>query len=334
MVQPKNATLAGWGALPRLRARLPTLAPDLLARPRLLLLLVFGRFLPIRQLLTAVLRRAAPRNAASTAEDSVRLSDLDIPAIVDTVRQEGICTALRLPPDMVAEIRAYAETHTCYGGPGWNTPVEPPHTNATGPDGVRILAANLPDAYPDCPAVAHLVQQGVFHAIAAEYLGPSAQIIDVRLWWSFPAGDASRADLRRVAQDTFHFDLADWGQLKFFFYLTDVDAETGAHVYVRGSHARRPLSCQFTPFSAKRDDQIDALYGPASIQTVLGPAGTGFVEDVFGFHTGLAVRRDRRLVLEMSFGTTGLLRRRAYPAPSDRAYPAQSDAVPAPGPAA
>jgi hypothetical protein len=87
-----------------------------------------------------------------------------------------------------------------------------------------------------------------------------------------------------------------------------VDTDTGAHVYVLGSHARRRLGHQFTPFSAKTHEQIAAAYGRDSVLPMVGPAGFGFVEDPFGFHMGAAVQRDRRLVLEVTFGITAPLR--------------------------
>jgi hypothetical protein len=137
-------------------------------------------------------------------------------------------------------------------------------------------------------------------------------LIDLRLWWSFPAEGASRDELSRVAQDTFHFDLGDWQQLKFFFYITDVEFETGAHVYARGSHARRPLADQLSPFSSRPVAKVVALRGAEAIEVITSPAGTGFVKDPFGYHTGSAVRRGRRLIFELSFGISRTTRRRDY----------------------
>ncbi len=70
-------------------------------------------------------------------------------------------------------------------------------------------------------------------------------MITTRTWWSFPTKTASEADLSR-ASFKFHFDLDDWRMLKFFFYLSDVDADAGPHVYVRGSHNRRRVKHQLT----------------------------------------------------------------------------------------
>ena len=248
----------------------------------------------------------APAEAASERPGGEVLTDLEAPAAVAALRRDGLCAGLFLPPAAVDEMRAYAESRAGYGGPGWRTVVPPGGlAEAERRIGRRILAVNLPFADRECAAVRRVVRDGWMRAVALGYLGASARVIDVRLFWSFPARGAGRAELSRVGQDTFHFDLGDWGQLKFFFYLTDVDAETGAHVYVLGSHARRPLSHQFTPFSAKTGAQVAAAYGPDSILPMVGPASFGFVEDPFGLHMGAAVRRDRRLVLEVTYGITG-----------------------------
>ena len=115
-----------------------------------------------------------------------------------------------------------------------------------------------------------------------------------------------------ASQNGFHFDLEDWRQLKVFFYLTDVGPDNGPHRYVRGSHTKRPLRHQFTLFVGKTEQQINEAYGTEAVTTMLGSAGTGFIEDPFGFHTATPVRAGRRLVLEISFGVSDVLHRRRY----------------------
>jgi hypothetical protein len=298
-----------WAALARFRARLPGVLAEVAAHPARVLLLVFGRFLMIRRAVAAVAATLAPAADARARSAGEISTDLEPRTAVATLRRNGLCAGLALPLSLVNEMRAYAESHIGYAGPGWRTRVPPGGlAEAEQRTGRKILVANLPFADLECSAVRRVVEDGWMRAVALGYLGASARVIDVRLFWSFPARGASHADMSRVAQDTFHFDLGDWGQLKFFFYLTDVDSETGAHVYVLGSHRRRRLSHQFTPFSAKTDGQIAAAYGPESIASIVGPAGFGFVEDPFGFHMGSAVRRDRRLVLEVTFGIVAPLR--------------------------
>jgi hypothetical protein len=295
------------------RARLPPLLAGGLRRPDWLMLFLFGRFSAARSLARAVAARRRPPAQTAGSRRGSSLAAVDDAAVIASLRKDGICTGLRLPEATVAEIRAYADTHVCYGGPDWNTPIEPwDHETSERRHGARLLAGNFPDCDSACPAIAKLILNPWLHDIAAGYFGARPELIDLRLWWSFPAAGASRDELSRVAQDTFHFDLADWQQLKFFFYITDVDAETGAHIYARGSHAGRPLADQLSPFFSRPAAKVAALRGAEAIEVITGPAGTGFVEDPFGLHTGSAVRRGRRLILEVSFGISRTTRRRDY----------------------
>lgn len=295
------------------RARLPSLLVGGLRRPDWLMLFLFGRFSAARSVARAMAARRRPAPALPGQPRGTSLATVDDAAVVASLRTDGICTGLRLPPEVVAEIRRYAETHVCYGGPDWNTPIEPwDHEASERRHGARLLAGNFPDCDRACPAIAKLILNSWLHDIAAKYFGAQPELIDLRLWWSFPAAGASRDELSRVAQDTFHFDLGDWQQLKFFFYITDVDAESGAHIYARGSHAGRPLTDQISPFFSRPHAKVAALRGAEAIEVITGPAGTGFVEDPFGLHTGSAVRRGRRLILELSFGISRAMRRRDY----------------------
>jgi hypothetical protein len=298
----------------RMLARLPTYLADARAHPGWTFMFLFGRFLLARRLSAAFVPRvngfaAAPADGA----DAEALSDASASSVADTVRRDGICTGLRLPAATVAEIRAFADNTTCYASMDRRMPFLPgEHAEAERRYGRTILVGHFLEAVLDCPAAAAVARNRWLHAVAAEYLGAAPKIIATRLWWSFPAAAANQTDLSLASQDSFHFDLDDWKQIKFFFYLTDVDERTGPHIYARGSHARRPLSHQFTLFVGKPDAAIIAAYGAEALETVTGPAGSGFVEDPFGFHTGSVVQRDRRLILEISFGISGVLRRRRF----------------------
>jgi hypothetical protein len=296
-------------------ARLPIYLADARARPGWTVMFVLGRFTLARRLSGAFVQRADDGGANAAPDDAGggALADASVASVVDALRRDGICTGLRLPDDAVAEIRAFAETRPCYGAMDRRMPFLPDeHDEAERRYGRAILVGHFLDTVMQCPAVADLVGSRWLRAIAAGYLRASPKVIATRLWWSFPSRDASPADLNLASQDGFHFDLDDWRQLKFFFYLTDVDARTGPHVYVRGSHARRPLSHQFTLFVGKSDSAVIAAYGADAVQRVTGPAGTGFVEDPFGYHTGTAIRQGRRLVLELSYGISDLLGRRRF----------------------
>lgn len=312
-MRPGTTTQApAWRRTARLLARLPVYAADARARPAWTVMFVFGRFVAARRL-SAVFGRGARRDAAGAAAGADALADADAASVVDAIRRDGFSAGLRLPSEAVAEIRAFAESRPCYGCMDRRMPFLPAeHDEAERRYGRKILVGHFLDTVQDCPAVAGVVQSPWLRAVAAGYLRAAPKNIATRLWWSFPTADPSPADLSLASQDGFHFDLDDWRQVKFFFYLTDVDARTGPHVYVRGSHARRPLSHQFTLFVGRPEADIVSAYGADSIETMTGPAGTGFVEDPFGYHTGTTIREGRRLVLEISFGVSDLLRRRRF----------------------
>jgi hypothetical protein len=236
-----------------------------------------------------------------------------VAAAVAALRQDGILPGLHLSEAVVTEVQAFARSRPCYGGLNWRTRFWPDEqAEAEQRTGQPLVVGYLPDTDRDCPAIGRLIEHPWMHAVATGYFGAPAIILDVRLWWSFVSAAPSPAALRLAAQDSFHFDLTDWKQLKFFFYLTDVGPRSGPHHFVRGSHARRPISYQFSPFSAKTDAQILGTYGSEAVQTITGPAGLGFAEDPFGFHTGATVQEGRRLCLEISFGITGMLRKRDF----------------------
>lgn len=313
MLLGRVAEDSDWGRLPRLLSRVPRLLEDLRSHPGWFLFFLFGRLLPARRLVAAA---ASWRNGLVAPAGGACSGELTGPPVAEAVaalRRDGICPGLRLSEAVVAEVQAHARSHPCYGGLDWRTRFWPEEqAEAERRTGQPLLVGHFPDTDRTCPAIGRLVDHPWLRQVAEGYFGAPATILDVRLWWSFASTAPNRAALKLAAQDSFHYDLTDWKQLKFFFYLTDVDARSGPHRYVLGTHARRPFRHQVSPFSAKTDAQILSAYGPAAVRTITGPAGFGFAEDPFGYHTGATVQEGRRLCLEISFGITGLLRRRDF----------------------
>ncbi|MDO9708792.1 phytanoyl-CoA dioxygenase family protein [Paracraurococcus lichenis] len=316
LLQQINAN-AGWGRVPRLVSRMPRLLHDIRSHPGWLPFFAFGRFMAARRLVSALAVRRGGRVAA--VEGACR-GDLIGPTVreaVETLWRDGICPGVCLSPEVVAEIQAFAGSRPCQGGLNWTTRFWPEEREAVErATGQSLVVGHFPDNEQDCPTIGRLIRDPWLHAVASGYFGTAATLLDVRLWWSFPSSVQSRAALKLAGQDTFHYDMTDWHQLKFFFYVTEVGPKTGPHRFVRGTHARRPLGHQVSPFSSKTDAEILATYGPEAMMTLTGPAGFGFAEDPFGYHTGATVQEGRRLCLEVSFGITGMLRRRDYGGPA------------------
>lgn len=292
----------GWSRTARIAARMPRLLAQLRHDPRELPIFLFARLPPARAAAARLARWGRPVPALPPSRLVAAPPTADLLA---RLRSDGVATGLRLSDALVVELRAHAEAVACIGDPPGRIAFLPDdHAAAERRHGLALLTGHVPDVESHCPGLTALVRDPWLHAVAAHHLGAAPRGVGCRVWWSFPAHGATRQQLGLAAQDSFHFDLSDWGQVKVFFHLVDVDASNGAHLYVRGSHAWRPAAWWATPFQAKTDEQVRRAYGEAAIWRIEGSAGSGFVEDVFGYHTGTRLRAGRRLMLEIGFSLT------------------------------
>jgi hypothetical protein len=79
------------------------------------------------------------------------------------------------------------------------------------------------------PAVQKLMLDPTLHQIAQGYLGAEPVLSSVALTIDAPA-DA------KFGAHMYHYDNDGPRFLKYFIYITDVDTETGAHCFIKGSH--------------------------------------------------------------------------------------------------
>ena len=141
-----------------------------------------------------------------------------------------------------------------------------------------------------CPWLMAAVNRIDILRLASAYIGckPTLQALGVR--WSYPG---------RASHDAqaFHRDPDDWRLLKLFVYLTDVDEQSGPHVYVAGTHMTRG------PWRAKTQGQaeIEDQFGAQQIRAILGACGTTFVADTSGLHAGIPPKRTPRLLLQAQY---------------------------------
>lgn len=123
------------------------------------------------------------------------------------------------------------------------------------------------------------------------YLGARPILDNIGAAWGF-AGRATAKGVQR-----FHRDYDCVGNVKLFYYLTDIDAQSGPHVFVRGSH-RSPI---LETGKAQTDADIEAAFGAENLVTLTAPAGSWFLEDVYGFHKGLLPVSRPRLLLAFQY---------------------------------
>ncbi len=256
---------------------------------------IFGRFYPIRTLATLPghLSRPEPLDLSRSVFES-----LDVRAAAAALRRDGICRGLRLPDDILSALRAWADATPCYGDQDIKLGFHyRDRLKAEEVAGRKFTVGGYFNT-GQCEAVRALAEDPKLLEIARNYIGPAAKLMRTQMWWSW-ATDVSHAARNEWAQ-LFHFDLDDYKFLKVFFYLTDVDADAGAHVFVRGSHVRKPLRHRF-PMRRLSDAEVVEHYGADNVLTLEGPAGSGFIEDTFGIHKGSPPRSRDRLILQLEY---------------------------------
>jgi hypothetical protein len=288
---------------------MPVYLRDLREEPSWLLFLIGGRMLTLRRLH----RRLSAGYAPQDVPTSTVLAPLDLAVLFAALAADGIAVGVNLSPETAAAIRRFADTTACFGNFDRRLEFLPAeHAAAEQRFGRPVLVAHYFDRLAECAAAQAVAGDPMLREIASRHLAAPAQVISHRLWWSFRPARVEEAMLHLASQERFHYDLNDWRSLKFFFYLTDVDAASGAHVYVRGSHRKRRFRHQLSPFVGQTTHEILATYGADRLLRIAGPAGTGFAEDPFGFHMGTVTAGRPRLILEVEFGISRPTPRRFY----------------------
>jgi hypothetical protein len=159
----------------------------------------------------------------------------------------------------------------------------PPETHVADFEDGDVLAA---------PHLLEIANHPKVLAIVENALGARPTIGTLRAWWSTPSasGEPEHAEL-------FHRDVDDLRFLKLFVYLTDVDDESGPHVYAKGSHRKTALA-RIDRYS---EEEVAAAVGEDSIVRLTGPAGTTFIENTYGLHRGLPPTRRPRLLFQVLY---------------------------------
>ncbi len=122
-------------------------------------------------------------------------------------------------------------------------------------------------------------------------------------WWTFPVGGGPES----VSAQLYHFDLDRVKWLKVFVYLTDVDRESGPHVYVRGSH--NSVGRKIWRDGRYSDEEVFSVCAPQDEVQFTGPRGTVIIEDTLGFHKGAPAISGHRFIFEFQLS----LNRFGYP---------------------
>lgn len=253
---------------------------------------VLARFEPVRAISSIGIHR--PREVRSDL-----FPNMPMARHVADLKRDGISLGTELSPEAFAEIRAWADANPVYGNiqHQWGFYAKD-RREAEQKAGAKFTVGHYFNT-SECPVIEKLTRDPVFEEIARRYMGPRAKYLSTHMWWSY-ANEVAEADRNLYAQQ-YHFDLDDYRFMKFFFYLTDVDEESGPHVYMRGTHHAKKLKDLF-PIRRFTDEEIHAQWGKDKETRVYGKAGSGFIVDTFGIHKGQPPRKKDRLVIEFEWG--------------------------------
>lgn len=264
--------------------------------PQWLLMFVIGRFRMIR-FMVALFSKSSPISSYKI-EESV-FADIDLDTAVRALKQDGCYAGIKLPPSLLQEIVEYSQKTPCYGDAEYDMGFLYAQKAEVEPKCERqFVRGDYFNGLLNCQAIQKIASDPKLLAIASKYMGGDAVVSGSRLWWLFV--NETDYDLNKGAY-FFHYDLDDYQCLKMFFYITDVSASDGPHVYVKGSHKKKKLKYLLSLFKLRSDREIVDYYGEENLVPICGDAGSGFIEDVYCFHKATPPQKRDRLMLQVQF---------------------------------
>jgi hypothetical protein len=141
-----------------------------------------------------------------------------------------------------------------------------------------ILVKNWPKDYPERDTLC----RDLFKA----YYGAAPRYRADHSWVSTPA--------QQPTEIRWHRDNTSAMTLNTFTYLCDVGEQNGPHQYQRGTHRNRKK--RFAPSANLQTPQ-----NPDSVLTVIGPAGTTFIDVSHGLHRATHARQGQRITAEVLY---------------------------------
>lgn len=226
-----------------------------------------------------------------------------LPVIHRMLWQDGYYQGLRLDSSLIDSLLLFAQTHSCYGDRDPNIKfMISQQQQIESALGRHLKCASYFNSHVACDAFQQLKQNPILQSIAAEYLGRQPKYQRSELAWNFPTPSTEASKLANA--QVLHCDVNDYRTVKFFFYLTDVDVDSGPHIYIQRSHHSRSLWHQLLGqrIASIPDQQLVQRYGAEHVMTVCGPAGFGFVGDPYVLHQGTTPNKHPRLLLQLEFG--------------------------------
>ncbi|GIW23578.1 MAG: hypothetical protein KatS3mg068_2585 [Candidatus Sericytochromatia bacterium] len=137
----------------------------------------------------------------------------------------------------------------------------------------------------------------VLIAISQNYIG-SIPVLEGPISWityyknGIPFSDAAQL---------FHCDMDRLRQLKLFIMITDVDSESGPHVFVKNSHKKLPFS--LLRDGRYSDQEVYSQYNKNDIIEFCLKKGAVLLEDTRGLHKGMEIKNKskNRIIFQICY---------------------------------
>jgi hypothetical protein len=258
---------------------------------------IFGRFSIIRTAVNYLRKKTV--NHSYDLSKSI-LSPLDTSIAVQALKKDGLFLGINLPVDIRKEILKFAISNECYGdsNPSLGFKIFQKQQIEHKINIIFNKAQYFNTSYL-CPTIQKIADDPTLLEIASQYLETEPIFTGSRLWWIFAVDDPHYNPRQTVSY--YHYDLDDYSCVRFFFYLTDVDINSGPHICIRGSHHHKKITHVIFPFKRRTDEEIAAVYGQENIVTICGQAGFGFAEDTICYHKAERPLGKDRLILQIQY---------------------------------
>ena len=158
------------------------------------------------------------------------------------------------------------------------------------PDKVHVANFKREDLVK-IPEILSIANDSTILNLAQDFLGATPTISNINCWWS-----TAYKEKAEQAQ-FFHRDVDDYRFCKVFIYLTDVDMESGPHVFVENS----PSTNTLTKIRRYEDNEIESSFGKDKIKYFVANKGSMFMVNTYGFHKGLLPKSGKRLLLQIQY---------------------------------
>ncbi|MEM9816293.1 MAG: hypothetical protein AAF827_07815 [Cyanobacteria bacterium P01_D01_bin.6] len=217
------------------------------------------------------------------------------------IKQRSVAFGLQLTCDKVAEIHEYACQNFLYE-PGFEEKFKIEDVVQGRLSNGRNVMRGLVEDPGACPAIDQIARDPLLMEIARQYLGYWPSKVTHHLTWTFVSKLPEPEQRDRFLPLSYHYDVAGYNFISTYFYITDMDRLSGAHVMIEQSHARKPFHTLFAPWSGRQtDEQILSYYGSDLEILIEGKAGYGFVQDPSCFHKLLPPATNNRLIFQVRY---------------------------------